>query len=152
MKRFFSFVITIILLGSCAFAAAADQTYVYLFSWAEQMQISPNLLTDLNAALTRGQTAQLLYETAGKPAYTIPHSFSDVPAEYADAVSWAAENEILLGVGDQLFLPQPSLSRQEFAAILYRRAGSPTVSGKEVSSFPIRIPSPLGRAAPCSGV
>ena len=75
MKRFFSFVITIILLCSCVFAAAADQTQ-NLYSWAEQMQISPDLLTDLNAALTRGQTAQLLYETAGKPAYTIPHSFS----------------------------------------------------------------------------
>ncbi|MDO4173139.1 MAG: S-layer homology domain-containing protein [Eubacteriales bacterium] len=84
-----------------------------------------------SGSLTRAQLAQILYNEAGKPAVTEAASFTDVSAGawYADAVAWAEQNSIIYGVGDGTFAPNAPVSRQEIAAMLYRHAGSPAVSG-----------------------
>ena len=40
-----------------------------------------------------------------------------------DAVNWAAENGIVKGVDDKTFAPNVPVTREQFAAILYRYAG-----------------------------
>ncbi|MDR2713265.1 MAG: S-layer homology domain-containing protein [Clostridiales bacterium] len=48
--------------------------------------------------------------------------FSDVTNGlwYSDAVTWAAENGIVLGIGGGLFAPNLQVTREQMAAILYR--------------------------------
>ncbi|MBQ2154469.1 MAG: S-layer homology domain-containing protein, partial [Oscillospiraceae bacterium] len=49
-------------------------------------------------------------------------AFTDVPVNkwYTGAVSWAAENGIVNGVGDGMFAPGKSITRQDLCTILYR--------------------------------
>lgn len=49
-------------------------------------------------------------------------AFTDVPENkwYTGAVSWAAENGIVNGVGDRMFAPGKSITRQDLCTILYR--------------------------------
>jgi hypothetical protein len=52
------------------------------------------------------------------------HAFTDVDydAYYGAYVDWAAENNIITGVGGGSFKPEREITRQEMAAILYRFA------------------------------
>ena len=58
------------------------------------------------------------------PRVTGSSGFTDVAsgAWYADAVTWAAENGIVNGVSDTEFAPNTNITREQFAAILYRYA------------------------------
>jgi len=55
-------------------------------------------------------------------------TFSDVPHDswYAPYVSWAQDNGIAQGIGNNRFAPQNNVSRQEFATLLYRFADQMT--------------------------
>ena len=75
--------------------------------------------------VTRGQAALMLYQTAGCPAVSGEIPFTDIPEWCADAVTWAAEAGFVQGVGEERYEPNRLVSRQEFALILYRGAGSP---------------------------
>lgn len=55
----------------------------------------------------------------------------DENAWYADAVAWAAENEIVNGVEGNAFAPENNITREQMAAILYRYA---EYKGKDVSA------------------
>ena len=85
-----------------------------------------------NGTLTRGQAAAILYRMAGSPAVTSAASFSDVASDayYANAVSWAAGQEIVTGYADGTFAPNRVITREQLAAILYRYAKS---AGADVS-------------------
>ena len=69
---------------------------------------------------------------AGSPAVTSAVSFSDVASDayYANAVSWAAGQEIVTGYADGTFAPNRVITREQLAAILYRYAKS---AGADVS-------------------
>ena len=41
---------------------------------------------------------------------------------YADAVAWASANDIVTGYSEEKFGPDDSITREQFAAILYRYA------------------------------
>ena len=41
---------------------------------------------------------------------------------YADAVAWASANDIVTGYNEEKFGPDDSITREQFAAILYRYA------------------------------
>ena len=75
--------------------------------------------------VTRGQAALMLYQTAGRPAVSGEIPFTDIPEWCADAVTWAAEAGFVQGVGEERYEPNRLVTRQEFALILYRGAGSP---------------------------
>lgn len=47
------------------------------------------------------------------------------PAYYANAVTWAAEQKVVSGIGNNLFAPNRDISREELATMLWRYAGSP---------------------------
>ena len=50
-------------------------------------------------------------------------------AWYSDAVLWASQRELVSGYGGGLFGPNDPVSREQMTAILWRYAGSPSVSG-----------------------
>lgn len=84
------------------------------------------------ANMSRAMFVTVLYRMAGRPAVKGGTYFTDVEQDqyYADAVAWAAETGITVGVGKGLFAPYKLLNREETAAMLYRFA---QVSGRDVS-------------------
>ena len=81
--------------------------------------------------LTRAQLATVLYRIEGTPAVTGTDAFTDTPdgAWYSDAVLWASQQELVSGYGGGLFGPNDPVSREQMTTILWRYAGSPSVSG-----------------------
>ena len=104
-------------------------------SWGREVSISQEFLSQPEETVTRGMAARLLYEAAGKPAVSGECPFTDVSGDNADAVTWAAEQGYLTGVGDGKYEPARSVTRQEFAAILWRRAGSPGAAVQGLDQF-----------------
>lgn len=79
---------------------------------------------------TCGQTISLLWRSAGSPAPKGKNNpFTDVKesAYYYQSALWAAEHGIVTGTA---FHPDEPVTRGQFAAFLYRKAGSPAVAGK----------------------
>lgn len=73
-----------------------------------------------NHTATRAMVATLFYHLAGSPAQSQP-GFDDVPstAWYADATTWAKYAELIVGVGENNFNPESSVTREEFVTIMY---------------------------------
>lgn len=93
-----------------------------------------------NTSMTRGMLVTVLHRLEGTPAPTANSSFSDVAggAYYAQAVTWAAENGIVAGIGNNQFAPNSLMTRQQFATILYRYAqykGYDVTNQAELSGF-----------------
>ncbi len=76
-----------------------------------------------NANASRAMIVTVMYRMAGEPSATAV-GFSDVAKNqwYANAVNWAANEEVVNGVGENKFAPNSDITRQELAAILYRYA------------------------------
>ena len=73
--------------------------------------------------LTRGMAVTILHRLEKEPA-AAPNPFTDVAdsAYYNEAIAWGAENGIVNGFGNNIFRPDSSITREEFAAILCRYA------------------------------
>ena len=58
----------------------------------------------------------------GEPVvnYFMPFADVDGGAWYAEAVRWASSEGIVEGVSDTEFAPNEAVTREQFAAILYR--------------------------------
>lgn len=112
----------------------AEDYYYDAVLWAAQKGITGGMSDTLfapNAACPRAQIVTFLWRTAGSPEPSALSSFADVPADayYAKAVAWAVENGITEGTSDTTFAPGTICTRAQGAALLYRAAGSPAVSG-----------------------
>ena len=59
--------------------------------------------------------------------------FSDVDADtwYAEAVIYCREHNLMAGIGSNQFAPESSLTRAQFATVLYRIEGTPAVTGAD---------------------
>lgn len=81
--------------------------------------------------MTRAMVAQVLYSAAGSPAPQGAGAFPDVPAGawYANAAQWAFEAGAIAGGEDGCFRGDDPVTREQFAAILWRYAGSEPASG-----------------------
>ena len=95
---------------------------------------------DPNGEMTRAMLVTVLWRYAGEPKEG-ENTFTDVPSGqwYTDAVAWAAENEIVNGVGNNRFAPNGKLTREQMAAILFRYAnknGIDTSKRGNLNSFP----------------
>ena len=75
------------------------------------------------AAVGRGQIADILYRLAGSPISDGSSEFADVSAEetYRSAISWAANNSIMLGQ-DAAFNPEQNVTVEEVITVLWRYA------------------------------
>ena len=74
--------------------------------------------------MTRAMLVTVLYSMEGKPATGNVSPFSDVKstAWYASPIIWAADKNIVGGIGDGKFAPSALITRQQVAAILYKYA------------------------------
>ena len=84
--------------------------------------------------LSRAQLAQILFNKEGRPAVNDPIRFGDVSGEawYAGAVRWAASQGIVEGCGNGLFAPNASITREQLAVMLWRYAGRPAATSREL--------------------
>ena len=78
-------------------------------------------------ALTRAMAVQILYNLEGQPdlsSENLGYPYEDVDAQawYGDAVYWARITGVATGYGDGTFQPGDSITRQEFAQMLYNYA------------------------------
>ena len=66
----------------------------------------------------------ILYRSEGEPGVSgmKPFGFQDVSdgSWYHDAVTWAYNNNIVMGISDTEFAPAAIVTREQMAAILYR--------------------------------
>ncbi|MBM6977343.1 S-layer homology domain-containing protein [Intestinimonas butyriciproducens] len=86
-------------------------------------QFSPNV------TMMRAMIVTILYRLENQPAAG-SSTFTDVPAGqwYTDAVAWASGNGIVEGYGNGTFGPNDTITREQFAAMLWRYAGSPAAA------------------------
>ena len=77
-----------------------------------------------DATVTRAQTVTFLYRFA-KAHTAAAKVFSDVALDawYAEAVTWAAENDITRGTSDTTFSPDDNCVRAQIVTFLYRYMG-----------------------------
>lgn len=81
-------------------------------------------LFDPNGEVTRAQLVTILWRLDGEPVVNYAMPFDDVASGewYTEAVRWAASEGIVEGVSDTEFAPGEAVTREQFAAILYRYA------------------------------
>ena len=82
-----------------------------------------------DVATTRGMVVTILWRQAGAPVADYALDFTDVASDayYAEAVRWAVSQGVAAGYGNGRFGPDDPITREQFAAILYRCAGSPAI-------------------------
>ncbi len=85
--------------------------------------------------ITRGDFAMFLVNTLGITAEGTADNFSDVDpeAEYAEAVVIGKAAGILNGVGDNLYMPEAEITRQDLMTICFRGL----MLGKETEEIPL---------------
>lgn len=96
---------------------------------------------DPEGATTRAMIVTILWRIEGEPVPKAANPFVDVKDNewYATAVAWAAENNVVNGVGNGKFAPEDSITREQMATILYRYAesnGADTTAGTKLDSYP----------------
>ena len=91
--------------------------------------------------LNRAQAAQLFYNLEGKPAVAGDSAFTDVASSHwaVDAITWAAENDVVAGIGGNLYDPDSNVTREQFAQMLYNYAqykGYDLTASGDLTQFP----------------
>ena len=99
--------------------------YVQFAAARQIMQGTGDRTFSPHTGLSRAMLATILWRLEDEPAATFQPVFSDVPSSapawYRDAVIWASENGIVQGF-DGRFEPYGEVTREQFAAMLYRYA------------------------------
>lgn len=121
------FPFTDVVAGTWYYGAAAYAYNNGLFAGMTPTTFAPN------ATMTRAMLVSVLWRLAGEPTPKAPNTFVDVPdgAWYTDAVTWAAENGVVSGIGGSRFDPSGFVTREQTAEILYNYAHS---KGYDVSA------------------
>lgn len=113
--------------GSWYYGAAAYAYNNGLFAGTTDTTFAPDM------TMTRAMLVSVLWRLAGEPAPKGANTFDDVPdgAWYTDAVTWAAENGVVAGIGNGCFDPSGAVTREQTAVILFNYAQS---KGYDVSA------------------
>ena len=90
--------------------------------------------------MTRAMLVTVLWRLDGSRAPAGRNTFTDVPGGqwFTDAVTWAAENGVVNGVGSGKFEPDGRVTREQIATILFRYAAKryDTSARADLSVFP----------------
>ena len=80
------------------------------------------VLSGFDLPVTRATAVNVLWIAEGSPVVNYLLSFSDVPADavYTEAVRWAASEGIASGYSDDCFGAEDPVTKEQFAAMLYR--------------------------------
>ena len=97
-----------------------------------------------NGTLSRAMAVQIFYNLEGQPdisSENLGYPYEDVNAEewYGNAVYWARITGVATGYGDGTFQPGDSITRQEFAQMLYNYAkykGYDLTAEGDLAQFP----------------
>lgn len=70
--------------------------------------------------MTRAMFVTVLWNLENRPALTRTASFTDVPSDtwYENPVLWAAESDIVSGIGDGNYGPAREITRQEMVTMM----------------------------------
>ena len=112
--------------------------YVYengIMAGTSDTTFEPGMLLD------RAMAAQLFYNLEGKPTVTGDSTFTDVTSGHwaVDAITWAAQNDIVAGIGGGLYDPDSNVTREQFAVMLYKYArfkGYDLTATGDLTQFP----------------
>ena len=115
--------------------------YAYLHDIMEGMSATT---FQPNGTLSRAMAVQIFYNLEGQPDISgenlgYPYEDVDAQAWYGDAVYWARLTGVATGYGDGTFQPGDSITRQEFAQMLYNYAeykGYDLSAEGDLSTFP----------------
>lgn len=100
-----------------------------LFSGTGENIFSPDL------PMTRAMFVTVLHRYAGNPEAE-KADFDDIEDSwYTDAVSWAAQNGIVSGTGENKFSPDEYITRGQIAAILCRYKNGKSLDVNSINSF-----------------
>lgn len=117
-----------------AFAAATQFTDVPDDSWYSQPVAAlsrqglikgvSDTSFDPNGAMTRAMVVTILFRMSGSGNVPPTSSFADVPSDawFVPAVAWADRYAVTEGMGDGTFAPMQPITREQFAAFLWRYA------------------------------
>ena len=108
-----------------------DAYYYEAVKWAAEHGITGGVgggLFDSNDPCTRGQIVTFLWWAAGSPADVLPGSYC------YDAVAWALENGITMGLADGTFGVDPPCPRAQAVAFLFRAVAGDAVTFQELVS------------------
>ena len=111
--------------------------YVYTHSIMEGMSATTFVP---GKSLTRAEAVQVLYNLEDQPTVSESSTFPDLVYEwYKPAIAWAESTGVVDGYEDGTFQPGDSITRQEFAQMLYNYAkykGHDLTAEGDLSSFP----------------
>ena len=90
---------------------------------------------DPDSSVNRAMVVEILFRVAGNPEVSGASRFSDVGSDdwFCKSVNWAAQNGIVNGIGDRIFDPYGTVTREQFAAILFRYSNSPQTDSTTLS-------------------
>ena len=113
------------------YAAVKYTTDKGIFAGVTNTQFAPHM------KMTRAMMVQTLYAMAGKPQVETAAQFDDVNENdwFADAVSWAVENEIAIGYGNGCFGPQDNVTRAQMAVMVWGYVGKAAAEGQGLAGF-----------------
>lgn len=105
----------------------ADAWFRFYVDYAVENGLMYGTATDKfepNTPLTRAMLVTILYRLEGEPTVEGEPPFSDVAARqwYIYPVIWAKNNNVVAGYPDGTFHPNDIVTREQFAAFLYRYA------------------------------
>ena len=141
MRRVLSFVLVILMVMGMIISGGlitAETTSPYKdvktsrWSYADIMYVTDKGLMNGTSAdkfapaetMTRAMVVTVLYRLQGEPAVQYKTTFTDVKEGkwYTNAILWAAENEIVNGVGNSKYAPMETVTREQLATIIMRYA------------------------------
>ena len=116
---------------------AGEAWYTEAVRWAASQGIAGgygNGLFGPNDNLSRAQFAQILFNREGRPVVNYLLQYGDVAegAWYTEAIRWATSQGIVGGYGNGMFGPNDNITREQLAVMLWRYAGSPAATDKEL--------------------
>ena len=115
----------------------ADAYYAKAVAWAAEQGVTAGVSETEFApenSCTRSQILMFLWKAAGSPAAKgTENPFADISEQdaYYQAVLWAVENGIALGVDEKTFAPNDTVTRAQAVAFLHRAAGNTAVGGQQ---------------------
>ena len=79
-------------------------------------------LFEPESKVTRGMIVTILYRFEGSPETVLEPEYTDVSTKdyFYKPIAWASENELVNGYNEAIFGPNDSITREQFATILYR--------------------------------
>ncbi|MCD7861583.1 MAG: serine hydrolase [Oscillospiraceae bacterium] len=115
-------------LESSVYHSSADQSAAVL-QWAYESGLAAfqsNVASIMAMPCSRALAVELLWLYAGKPESAGKTTFTDVPANYAEFVSWATGQQICSGTAASLFSPDAVCTRGQALTFLYRYMAAET--------------------------